>query len=72
MTDPAPSGLVAGGGAGAVGVPHGADGARPVGGAAAVPRSVNSVQPAEVDAGDPLDAAVGDGVLRSPRVVGWG
>ena len=66
------SGFVAGGEAGAAGVPHDADGVRPAGGAAAVPRSVSSVQPAGVVARDPLDAMAGGEVLRSRHVVGWG
>ena len=72
MADQASSGFVAGGEADAAGIPHDAGGVRPVGGAAAVPRSVSSVQLAGVVAGDPLDAAAGGGALRFRHVVGWG
>ncbi len=72
MAGQASSGFVAGGGADAVGIPHDVGGVRSVGGVAAVPRSVSSVQLVGVVAGDPLDVAAGGGALRSPRAVGWG
>ena len=71
MVDQESSGFVAGGEADAAGVPHDAGGVRPAEGAAAVPRSVSSVQPAGVVARDPLDAVAGGEALRSRHVVGW-